>query len=168
MYKLPAAILVLTAAALTLWWMSTGRYNGTERYLFGRVEAAASGEAPSPANIIREFALPSECATKSCFFRGSRLANATYARGNLRPTDDGLVFELDGFAGECISTEMAAKRFGGDIGQRCVDGQCWYLEAKRDWGIVAFGLSKPDSSCVSSVVINSLELARRRAVRPAS
>lgn len=165
MFK-PAAALLVLIAAITLWWFNFGRYNSSERDLFARVEAVTStGSQPSAAEITHEFGLASQCASKSCFFGGQSIANASYARGNLRPTNDGLVFELDELSGQCVRADMAARRFGGEIGQRCVDSECWYLEAQHDWGIVGFGLKKPNSTCVSSVVINSLDVARPRPSR---
>ena len=162
MYKLPAALFVLICAGLTLWWMNVGKFNGSERNLFQRLEAVLADTPPSPHKIISEFRLPKECGGKSCFFKGSKLADASYGGGDLRPTDDGLVFVLEKLAGQCIRTEMAANRFGlSEVKQACDHGGCWYREVRNDWGLLAFGLEKPESTCVSSVVINSLPYQRR-------
>ena len=99
---------------------------------------------------------------KSCFFEAATMAEAEHGGGNLRPTKDGLVFVLEQLRGRCIRTDMAAKRYGpAEMRQVCNHGGCWYLEARRNWGVLGFGLEKPNSACVSSVVINSLPYERQ-------
>ena len=163
MYKRPAALLVLITAALTLWWLNVGRFNPSERKFFNRIEAVLVDAPPSPLNIVSEFELPKECGQTSCVFQGSKIADVSYAGGDLRPTNNGLVFVMEKLAGECIRTDMVAKRFGASrIKQACAHGGCWYLEFPRDWGVLAFGLENSKASCVSSLVINSLPERRPR------
>lgn len=161
MYKLPAAILILLCAALTLWSMSVGKFNVSERNLIARLETVLADAPPLPAKIVSEFKLPGACKQKSCFFQASKLAEASYAGGNLRPSRDGLVFVLEDFGGQCIRAKSVAGQFGpSEVTQGCAHGGCWYREVQYDWGFLAFGLEKPDSACVSSVVINGLPQRR--------
>jgi hypothetical protein len=153
-FKPLAALLILTAG-VTIWWVEFGRYSPSERDLFGRVQAVIGDGKPTSLKIVREFGLSAECATKTCFFQPSKIGRVSYAGGNIRNPNGKVIFELDHLAGECISTSMAANWFGGAVAQSCVDSVCWYLESRRKWGVVAFGLDKRNSSCVSSVVINS-------------
>jgi hypothetical protein len=153
MFKFVAALVVLTAA-VTTWWVESGRYSPSERDLFGRVEAATKG-GPSTAALVREFRLPAECASRTCLFEPSDVGRTAITSGNIRHPSDGIIFELEGLGGDCISTTMARNWFGGRVAQRCVDSVCYYLESKREWGTISFGVDRPDSACVSSVVINS-------------
>jgi hypothetical protein len=153
MFKPVATLLILTLAVVT-WWIEFGRYSPSERDLFGRVEAVTKKDGPSSTEIVHEFGLPSECTSRTCFFKPSKIGRVTYAGGNIRNGRDGLIFELDDLGGDCISTAMAKNWFGGAVTQGCVDSVCWYFESKRKWGTVNFGLNRQDSTCVSSVVIN--------------
>ena len=157
MYKLPMAILVLLGAALTLWWMNVGKFNVSERNLITRLETVLADAPPLPSKIVSEFELPETCGVKSCFFKASKFANADYAGGNLRPSREGLVFVLEEIGGQCIRARTVADQFGpSEVKQACAHGGCWYREVQYDWGLLAFGLEKPDATCVSSIVINGL------------
>jgi len=162
MYKLLVPILVLTAAVLTAWWTNVGRFNSSELDLFSRIDAVLAEGPPSSSDIVREFRLPKSCMAKGCFFEAARMTEAEHGGGNLRTSEDGLIFVLEQLRGRCIRADTAAKRFGpASIRQVCDHGGCWYIEARRDWGHLSFGLKKPNSACVSSVVINSLRSQRQ-------
>jgi hypothetical protein len=151
-----AALLLVITGAVAIWWFDIGRYSKNERILFGRIDNIIAFATPSAAKIVDEFELPRECETKTCYFGASKSGSLSHGGGRLTKSDDGIVFELNGFNAECIRTKSAVSRFGGQIVQACSDAQCWYLQHRHDWGLLAFGLEKPKSVCISSIVINTL------------
>lgn len=162
MYGAMPVILAISAVAAALWGQDEP-LNASERELFQRLESVAAEGPPSSSGIVRAFGLSPACGRSSCFFERTEIGGAIFAEGNLRPARGGLVFVLERAAGQCIRVDRVAGRFGtGMAREACAHGGCWYVETRRQWGILAFGLDDPEATCVASVVINSLAYQRPR------
>jgi hypothetical protein len=156
-------MLAATAATAALAWRDEPALNESERQLFERLDSLVAGGPPRSSEIVRAFSLPAQCERGSCFFAQSEIANPVFAGGNLRPTEEGLVFVLERPRGQCIRIDRAVAHFGtGEVEQSCSDSDCWYVKASHGWGILGFGLESPAATCAASVVINSLPYQRPR------
>lgn len=156
-----AVIILGLASVFGLWWQQNRSQTSTESLLFAKLEGALSHSPPRAEDIIAAFALPKSCRDETCWLEESSIGGLRYSEGNLRQPEEGLIFILEEFSGECVRTQRASVHF--DLKpptQSCSHGGCWYSDAQHDWGILTFGLDQPNSECVSSVVINTLPYQR--------
>ena len=150
-----AVIMLLgIVSTLAVIWHVDYSLNDAERVLFNRINTSLMRSPPQASDIAEAFELLRKC-QETCFFDAGNISQFGYTKGNLRPSDDGLVFEIEGFS-SCIRSERVLTHFGADMpAERCSHGGCWYMETQFSWGILAFGVDSPDAQCVHSVVINS-------------
>jgi len=162
MRKLIAILMAASGAlAAAAWASEPAVLNASERALFERLERVLAEGNPSAAGVIETFGLPPDCAGPMCDFNPSEAVSPGFAAGNLRVTASGLILILERPRGQCIRADLAAARFGADwIDQSCHHAECWYRQARRDWGILSFGVDTPGARCVTSVVINTLSSRR--------
>lgn len=130
--------------------------NGSEVQLFKKLDFAISNNPPRAEDVVKAFSLKRKCARQTCFFDGGDVGGLTYGSGNIRPSETGLIFVLEDFAGECIRVDRAENHYGtAGPSEECDHGGCWYRTAQSEWGIIGFGVSGPEAQCASSVVINT-------------
>ncbi len=150
-------------AAGALWWAQFGAMTDDQRLLFSKLDAAIANTPPRASDLIEAFGLPETCREKTCYLQPGKIGGLRYDGGNLRQSEDGLVFVLEGLAGSCIRTDQAQAYYSaGKPEERCSHGGCWSTQAQYSWGILGFGLGKPNSQCVTSIAINSLPYQRRK------
>ncbi len=132
-----------------------------ESWLFDRLKAVAVSDVPSQSLIVKSFDLPPNCLGSSCRFTIGPNAGQKYA-GSLWRSPEGILFAIDGFAGQHIQQVAVQKRFKTTAPvQGCSDAPCWYLDSYNDWGLMAFGVDGPASKYINSVVINTDEYSRK-------
>ena len=143
------------------WWLQTGSLTAEEKLLFSSLDAAINSNPPLVDDVVEAFALPQACGRATCWLNGSAIGRLQYEQGDLSPSEEGFVFQLEGFSTACIRKESVMEYFNTEIPrEECSHGGCWYTLAQYPWGVLAFGLNRPDSACISSVVINSLPYMR--------
>jgi hypothetical protein len=131
-----------------------------ESWLFDRLKAVAVSDVPSQSLIVKSFDLPPSCLGSSCRFTIAPNGGQKYT-GSLRRSPEGIIFEIDGFAGQHIQQVAVQKRFRTTAPEEgCCDAPCWYLNSYNDWGLMAFGVDRPASKYINSVVINTEEYGR--------
>ena len=152
-------IVVLIFSALLIggnWWSQIGSVEHDERVLFSRLDAAIANSPPDADDVIAAFDLSEECRTESCFFEPGNIGGLRFDGGSLRQRGRGLILVLEDFSGTCIRTsEVHAYYRTQQPRSACSHGGCWYAAAENSWGDLLFGLAKPRSTCISSIVINS-------------
>lgn len=150
-------------AAGALWWVQSGSMTDDQRLLFSKLDAATANTPPRASDLIEAFGLPETCREKTCYLEPGKIGGLRYDGGNLRQSEDGIVFVLEGLAGSCIRTDQAQAYYSaGKPEEQCSHGGCWSTQAQYSWGILGFGLGKSTSQCVSSIAINSLPYQRRK------
>jgi len=153
-----AALVVLAS-----WWSQNRSRTENEQLLFSMLDASIAKTPPDAADIIAAFDLPEACQEKTCFLEPGMIGGFSFNGGNLRPPKEGLIFVLEDFKGSCIRTKRAQTYYDTEEPrQNCSHGGCWGTHAQYSWGILSFGLDKRNSTCVSSVVINSMPYQRPR------
>ena len=157
-WKGPTFVFTLSAAIVgTFWWTQFRSLQGNEDLLFSKIEAAIASNPPSANEVVAAFDLPESCLERTCFLEPSTIAGIDYGGGDLRDREEeGLIFVLEEISGTCIRTQRVRAHYNTeDPHQACSHGGCWYTSANYSWGFLSFGLEKPSSECISSVVINS-------------
>jgi len=130
-------------------------HSKVELTLFDRIGAALASGQPTEESVARAFELSSKC-DPSCGFGGS-IGGVGYSQGSFRPTKDGLILVLGALDGDCIRIRSIVQHFPkGVIEDACSHGPCWYYTKRYEWGLISFGMKDIDSTCASSLVINSM------------
>ena len=162
-YGLFVALLVGIGITAALWWQLNRDLEPAEQRLFEKLDSAISGNPPRAEDVVKAFDLDEECAHKTCFFDSGQIGSLRYGKGNIRPSEEGLIFGFEDFASACIRVDRAESHFGlGQPEESCAHGGCWYRTAQHEWGIIGFGVKDPNDQCVSSVVINTQPYQRPR------
>ncbi len=153
---LTAAMTLAAGAVGITWWMNSDGLTPTERLLFEKIDDAIASNPPKASKIDRAFDLTMDCKAGGCFYKSGSIGDLRFQWGDLRQSDDGLIFHIEELSGECVRTRKAVQRFGtGAPEQSCSHGGCWYTKTRHPWGILGFGIEEPDSICISSLVVNS-------------
>lgn len=158
------ALIALIALAVGLIsWSQIGSADEDEQLLFSKLDSAIAGNKPDGRDIIAAFDLPEGCRKKTCFFDQGNIGSLSYQGGNLSQRETELIFVLEGFSGACIRVAEVQNRYNTQEPiEMCSHGGCWARTAQYPWGILSFGVEKPRSKCLSSVVINSETVWRPR------
>ena len=155
-YGLFVAILLGFGITGALWWQLNRDLEPAEQQLFKKLDFALSGNPPRAEDVVKAFDLGKECAHKTCFFGSGQIGSLRYGKANIRPSEEGVIFVLEDFAGACIRVDRAEGHFGtSQPEESCSHGGCWTRVAQREWGIIGFGLKERHAQCASSVVINT-------------
>jgi len=162
MRGLIAIVLVTSAGMAGAWaWANHVPLNDAERELFDRLDRVTASGNPTSLELVRAFGLPPPCLGGHCSFQQPAATNSSFSTGSLRPSDGGLIFELERPRSQCIRVSRVVAHFGGSESRNgCADSECWYVDARHEWGLLAFGLETRSATCVASVVINTASYQR--------
>lgn len=143
--------LILISFAL-IWWKQTLSLTVEERALFTKLDAVILHSPPRESDIISAFGAS---ACQACSPKVQRIGALRYTI-DIRPEDEGLIFEINRFSGACIRTDRIKNYFQtGNPENGCNDSVCWWTQSQRRWGILGFKLDSPNARCVTSALINS-------------
>ena len=162
MNKPLAMIVVLVCVAM--FWLATGGAlwlleKEDERVLFAKLEAAIDG-GPTAEQVKTHFGPFTEYSKCPCPFDDKKIGQLIF-ESDLRGDADEIIFVAEDFENSCISMAKAVARFDLEPAQEnCSHGGCWSRSRQYDWGVIGFGVDRPDAQCASSVVINSEQYQR--------
>lgn len=158
---LTLTLLLALCAVFSAWWWQNRSLTNAERLLVQKIDQSISSNPPRAIDIIDAFSLPEECQIETCWLESGSIDDLRYSDGDLRPQDDGIIFQIAEFSNACIRTQRVQAYYGlEEPDQACSHGGCWSRSKEFSWGILSFGVEGPSSTCVSSVVVNTLPYQR--------